>query len=189
MALRAADAESEEKLTGDIREFCLDQFALAFCICLVPFVNSVAEVPGSDEDIGIFRSDFVSGELLADELVVWFVLIEGFDHVIPVRPCIRTIAVLAVAIGLRVAGKIQPVLAPALAIARGFEKLLDELFVFFRIFIRKVGIKLAGRRWQAVHIEIQSPDKLLGRRLRRLLETVLLQLCKDEFVHIVFYDT
>ena len=119
VALRAPDAEAEEKLAGDIGEFRFDQFALAFRIRLVPFVNAMPEVAGGYEDVGIFGCDLVTGKLLADETVVGLVFVEGLDDIVAVRPCVRAVGVLAVAIGLGIAGKIQPMLRPTLAVTRG----------------------------------------------------------------------
>ena len=72
--------------------------------------------------------EHVAGELLDGELVERHVGVERVDHPIAVRPD-RARAVLLVAVGVGVAGQIEPAARPALAVVRAGEQLIDELLV------------------------------------------------------------
>ena len=59
---------------------------------------------------------FITGNLLTNELIVWLVVVERFDNVIPILPGERLQPIHFIAIRLSVAHKIEPVPSPALAI-------------------------------------------------------------------------
>ena len=60
----------------------------------------------------------ITDDLLADELVVGRVLVEGADDIVAIRPGVGAFGVHLEAVRVRVAHHIQPVLRPALAVAR-----------------------------------------------------------------------
>ena len=67
----------------------------------------------------------VAGELFARELVEWFVSVEGLDHVITPGPvCARGVGLKAIGVG--VAGGIQPPHGHALAKVRGLQKTVQH---------------------------------------------------------------
>ena len=70
----------------------------------------------------------VGGELLAHETVERFVVIEGGDDVVAVGVGVGILLGLAEngALGIGVAGHVQPVAAPAFAVAGVVEKAVDE---------------------------------------------------------------
>ena len=70
------------------------------------------------------RGQFIASDLLADELVIRLVLIEGSDHVVPVAPRFAFFPVPLVAIALGKPNNIQPIPPPPLAIARAGEQRL-----------------------------------------------------------------
>ena len=69
----------------------------------------------------------VAGELLADELVVGQVAVEGVDHPVAVAVHLRDRVVGVVAGGVGVADDVEPVPAPALAVGRRGEQPVDDL--------------------------------------------------------------
>ncbi len=69
----------------------------------------------------------VAGELLDREPVERHVGVEGADHPVAVRPD-AALAVLLVAVGVRVAGQIEPAPGPAFAVVRRFEQPVDVAF-------------------------------------------------------------
>ena len=68
----------------------------------------------------------VAGELLEDELVVRLVGVERGDDVVAVAPGVAVGDVLVQAVGVGVAGHVEPVPAPALAVARRGEQPVDD---------------------------------------------------------------
>ena len=76
------------------------------------------------------RHHFVTGELFADELVERLVVVGRFDH--DNRDSAndhgRTGSGFRVAVGVRVAGDVEPVTAPAFAVVRRGEQAINERF-------------------------------------------------------------
>ena len=75
--------------------------------------------------------EFIGGELFDDELVVGFVVVEGFDDIVAVGPSVGvTVIHFAVisftANGIGVASGIEPVAAPAFAVGWGSEEAIDD---------------------------------------------------------------
>ncbi len=89
----------------------------------------------------------IAGQLLLNELIEWFVLVERLDHVITILVRIETDPVAGIAVGVGVAGHVEPVAAPALAVARGVEQAVQQAFVGIggRISQKAVGFFRRGR--------------------------------------------
>ncbi len=193
VALRALHAHAHEHIRCDAGDLVQDVLPLGLRITLVVLVDGVAEKCGADGDFRVLRVQLVARDLLAHELVVGFVAVEGLDDVVAVGPGIRTIGVEAVALGLGIAGEVQPVLRPALAVARGGEQLINEALVGAGAFgLGRGFVRLNGRSelryflWrgrQAVQVKIDSPGQLLRGRLRGGSQPVFLQLGEDEGVY------
>ena len=64
--------------------------------------------------------------LLADELVVGLVVVERVDDVVAIPPGVGVSEVLVHAVGVGVAGHVEPVPAPALAVVRRGEQPVDD---------------------------------------------------------------
>ena len=76
----------------------------------------------------LFRSGIgkhVAGELLDGELIESFIGVERFDDVVAVGPD-GAVAVFFVAVGIGVAGEVEPAAGPALAVARRFQEVVDD---------------------------------------------------------------
>ena len=112
------------------------------------------------------RGQFIAGDLLADELVVGLVLIEGADHVVPVAPCFAFFSVPLVAIALGKADDIQPVAPPPLSIARTGQQRLDLPRPSLRRRIAFEGRDLLGGRWQPHQIDMEPPQEFPRAGLR-----------------------
>jgi len=159
VALGAAHPESEEGLARDVGHLGEDEIPLHPGVALVPLVDAEAQEGGGDEGVGIVRGELVGGELLADELVVGFVLVERADHVVAIHPGLGTEVVGAVAVALGVADHVEPVLAPAFAVARAGEEFVGELGGgLVRIGGEGLleGDDLLRRGRQAVQVEIEA---------------------------------
>ena len=113
----------------------------------------------------------VAGDLLHDELVVWHVAIDRGDHPVSPDPHLPT-EVFFVAVGVGIAGEVEPVPRPLLAIAVAREQGIDRLLVALSLESRK----LLGRRRQADEIEIEPTAERggigLGRRREALRDEV-----------------
>src|SRR2546426_12596164 len=73
-----------------------------------------------------------AGELLYDELVVRHVGLERVDPPVAIPPGVADGTIALESAGLAVSHQVEPVPRPALAIARIFEQLIDELRVGVR---------------------------------------------------------
>ena len=77
-----------------------------------------AEEAGGDPAIVGDPIEFVSGDLLGEERVVRFVLIECADHIVAVSPGIRAVEIVLETIGVGVTGHVEPVTAPTFTVVR-----------------------------------------------------------------------
>ena len=126
VAAGAAVGEAEEggaDGVGDVVEQFLPALHEVACVALV---GEVAVEPGSDERGGVAGVEFVAGDLLADEAVVRLVLVEGVDDVVAVAPDVGAGLVALEALAVGVAGEVEPVARPALAVARRGEKAIND---------------------------------------------------------------
>ena len=114
---RAADREPEE--SSGRRADDVVQLVRA----LVPgqdFIGTFHLVPRpSDQKTGgLIRAQHVAGDLLENEVVVWFVLGEGVNDVVAVRPGVGARLVHFKTVGFGETNDIEPVSGPAFAEAR-----------------------------------------------------------------------
>ena len=86
-------------------------------------------------------------ELQDDEAVVRHVGVERLDHPVAIAPGVADRAIAFQAAGLAVAHQVEPVPAPALAVARIVEQPVDQFLVRVRRFIARERncISSAGR--------------------------------------------
>ena len=82
---------------------------------------------GGDARLGSSGPQLVAGDLFLDEAVVGLVGVEGLDDVVAIAPGVGARLVGLEAVGLGVAGEVEPVAAPALAVVRRGEQAVDEL--------------------------------------------------------------
>ena len=74
----------------------------------------------------------VAGELLADELIVRDIGVEGADQVVAVAPGLRNRGITFAAVGVGVADKVHPVAGEVLAEAGRSQQPVDDLRVSLR---------------------------------------------------------
>ena len=89
-------------------------------------------------------------ELFDDEFVERFVVIQRGDHVIAVTPGVEIRQVLVEAVGIGIAGNVQPVAPPALAIVRRCQQTINEPFICcYRLVPEKSGdfFRCRGQAW------------------------------------------
>ena len=106
--------------------------------------HRVAVEARGDEVVGRGARQEVAGELLDAELVVGEVSVQGLHDPVTVGPDgARTVFLEAVGVG--VAGEVEPATGPAFAVAWRSEQPIDELFVGIWRFVVREGIGFFGR--------------------------------------------
>ncbi len=85
-------------------------------------VNRTTTVePGRDEQmrrVAPAAGQQIARQLLGEEAIVWLVGIESANDPVAVAPGLGPLGVAFIAVGLGVAGHVEPVLCPALAVVR-----------------------------------------------------------------------
>ena len=188
------DGHSQEGRSGgshDVVEFVV--FGLDLVIRLIVVDSHAQEAgghhrifPGIPRPTVFFqqrRGQFIAGDLLADELVVGLVLIEGADHVVPVAPCFAFFSVPLVAIALGKPDDIQPVAPPPLSIARTGQQRLDLPRPSLRRRIAFEGRDLLGGRWQPHQIDMEPPQEFPRAGLRTQADFFLGKLLTDKSIN------
>ena len=189
VALRAAHSETEKGLACDVGHLGENEVPLHLRVALVPFVDPETQERGRDEGFWIISRDLVGGELLADELVVGLVLVEGAHHVVAIHPRLGAVVIGTVAVALGVAHHVEPVLTPAFAIAGTLEETVDEVAGGFVRILREglaEGDNIFGSRGQAVEVKKEAAHELAGIGGGGGFEVIFLQLLRDEMIDRTF---
>ena len=129
MALCTADGESKPRGCsganpvdhGEITK--LQRINAAFLVD-----HGVAMKARGNDVVGCGIWQQVAGELPGSELIQRHTVVDCSNHPIAIHPD-RAFAVFLIAIGIGVAGQIQPTPRPALAIARAGQQRIDKFFV------------------------------------------------------------
>ncbi len=126
----------------------------------------------------------IGGELLADELIVGQVVVEGRDHVVAIGVGIRIAAVLGedVALGVGVAGHVEPVPAPALAVGGRGQQAIDHLGVGVGRGVVFERFDLVGRGRQAGQVECRAAQQRAPIGPRRGTQFVVFQPRENEAI-------
>ncbi len=125
----------------------------------------------------------IAGKLEPDKLIVGHVLIEGFDHEIPVVIGTGTIAVKLISATLGVANRIEPVPRPAFAIALAGQELIDQFGVGIGGGILDERIDLLGSGRKSKQIVIRAANEFLASNHRIGCELLFHQAIDDEAIH------
>ena len=105
------------------------------------------------------RRQEIPGDLLAEELVVGQVAVEGPDHVIAVAPRVRDRVVAVLARGIGIADHVEPLAAPLLSIGGRRQEPLDEPGERVRRGVGEEGRDLVGRGRQAREVVGDAADQ------------------------------
>ena len=97
------------------------------------------------DGLGVVGPQLVAGDLLLDEAVERLVGVQGADHVVAVAPGVGIEVVGLEAAGVGVAGHVEPVPAPALAVLRRGEQAVDQPFVGVGPLVVGEAFDLVGR--------------------------------------------
>ena len=108
----------------------------------------------------------VAGDLLDRELVERHVGVQGADDPVAIGPD-RAVAVALVAVGVGIAGRVEPGGRPALAVVRRGQQSIDQALVGVGRSIGEECIDLGDARRQADQIERNAADQTLAVGWRR----------------------
>jgi hypothetical protein len=123
-ATSAANGEPEQAASDGV-EGIVDGVVIEASV----FSGADAKEAECGECVDVFCGvEVVCGNLFEDEAVVGFVLVEGPNDVVSVgeREGVRVVAVKDGSHAVGVAGNVEPVAAPAFAVARVVEEAVDE---------------------------------------------------------------
>ena len=130
----------------------------------------------------VIRGQQVTGKLLNNEPVKGLVVIEGGDDVVAVTECDRVDNVLVHAVGIGVAGDIQPVPSPAFPVAGGGEQLVNQPLPGIRSVVFKEGLQLCARRGKPVQVEISATHQDAPMSFPGGMQSRLLDFLEDEVI-------
>ncbi len=123
----------------------------------------------------------IAGELFNQELVEGLVGVEGVDDPVAVGPDLAVVVEVQ-AVGVGVAGGVEPGTRHVLAIARRGEEAVKQPLVCAGRCVGEEGVGFFGRRRQAGEIKARAPEQRNAIGLRRRLDVFLLEAMEDERV-------
>ena len=186
----AGDGQPEKRLGRRVDLLVHDIVFLLDRIALRQRHRPQREETGRDDSAEIDRGaggrrQQVSGDLLADELVIRQVFVEGVDDVVPVAPRVAEGMIFVDSGGIGEAGDIEPMAPPLLAVMRRSQKALDQRRERCRAIVSQDSLDFGFARRQPEQIELGAPQQ--GQAVRRgwRLEPVLPQLGEDETIDVV----
>ena len=101
----------------------------------------------------------IAGQLLEGEPIERHVGVDGLDHPIAITPGFAAWIVFFVAVGIGIAGHVEPMTPPPLAEMRRFEQPIDQLFIRLRRRIAHKRIDQLGLGGQAEQVIRQPLDE------------------------------
>ena len=132
------------------------------------------------------RLDQVAGHLLAGELKVGPVFVEGPDHVVAVRPYVLAQPVPLESLALGIPHQIQPVAAPTLSIAGRSKEPVHKSFVCSKLLIvLECGYLLGGWR-QSEQIKREPSDQRSPIRFGSRVESLPTEARENPTINWVF---
>lgn len=163
VAAGAADGHAEKGAAHCVHLFINDVTAHLVGIVAGEHLGSdgeKAEADGLGASFGkVLRGEEIACELFDDELVEGFVVVERFNDVVAVAPGGGMGDVFVHAVGVRVAGNVEPVASPAFAVAGGFEEFVNEAGPGVFADVGEEGVDLLSGGRKAVEVEIGAPDE------------------------------
>ena len=143
VALRALYGEAEEPASGSVDAIVLE------------LRTEAVERQARDKIRILAAFKEISGDLRLHEPVVRHVVVESLNDPIAIAVSVRIgFHLRRVQLVVRIAGDVEPIAAPALAIARGREQVVDDLGERIRRFVLNEGANLFRGRRQADQVEI-----------------------------------
>ena len=147
VAARALHAEPEERVGRHAGHIGEHFGPLKLHVALVVFVDPVAQEHGGNQGIAVTRINLVPSQLLAHKSVIRFVGVKGVDDVVAIAPRFGPEMIRAIAVGIRIAHKIEPEGCLPFAVAWAGQQAVDQFAVGIRqgIFQERRHLFLSGR--------------------------------------------
>ena len=147
MAAGAVHGQSEHDLPGghdDVVQLIeLRQQRIGWLV--IPDAQSI--VAGRRQRFASHLVQFVTGQLLTNELIVRLVFVERLDHVVAILPGVGLDAIAFEGIGFGVANQVEPMASPTFAVVRRLQQLIDQRSKALRVgIVDKPGDLFGGRR-------------------------------------------
>ena len=182
VAARAAEGKAEED-GGRGFDAVDDLFGEVFLGHNAVFgVNAVVAVEAGGYDLGGRGvGQEVAGELLDDELVVGLVGVEGVNHPVAPAPHVAR-AVVLIAVGVGVAGGVEPAGGHAFAVAGGLEQAVDGVFEGLRGGVGEEGVEFFEGGRQAGEVEGGAAQEGFARGFGLGLQAFAIKAGEDEAV-------
>ena len=124
----------------------------------------------------------VARHLLDREPIEGHVRVERIDYPVAITPGVRPQGVTAKPVAIGVAGKVEPVASPLLAVVGRIEQPVEQVAVSAGACIAQEGIDFGGRGREADQIEMDAADQRGFPGFGRGSDTPLLQSCQNEVV-------
>lgn len=186
VALGATGGEAEEDAAdgaGDVVQEVLAELLFGVGVGLP---GGEAEEALGDEAIGwggsLFAAVFVAGDVFLDEEIVRLVGIEGANDVVAIAPGGGAFAVNGKAVGFGIANEIEPMAAPAFAVAGVGEEFIDLLFVGEGIGIVEEGPGFFGGGREADEAEVETTEECAAAGFGGRCEVLFFEFGEDEIV-------
>ena len=186
VAAGAAEGHAEEGFAEGVELFVDDVELLFLAVGFGEDFGAEGEEAGGGEGVfagGLFvGGEEVAGELLDEELVVGFVVVEGADDVVAVAPGVAVGDVFVHAVGVGVAGDVEPVAGPARAVLGRGEEAVDEVAEGVGGVVGEEGGDFGGGGWEAGEVEGGAADEGVAVGGRGGGEVVFFEFGEDEGV-------
>jgi len=177
VALGAMDGEPKQRRRDDLDRVGDDLVAgqLRLGRAVARGVRCHAQEPGGHQAVevaarqvgGDGRQQLVAGQLLGDELVEGPVVVEGADDVVAIAPGPRALGIgLDSAVGVGVAGDVEPVAPPALTVGRRGQQPVHQALIARVGRVLDECLDLLRRRRQPGQVEGDAADQGLRSGLR-----------------------
>ena len=164
VAAGAADRLGEKRPPDDVHLLVDDVDDHLVDVLLGQHLRAEGQEPGRGEILEPLvvagRRQQVAGNLLLHEPVVGLVAVERLDDPVAIAERVRVRDVLVQPVRVGVAGDVEPVPAPTLAVARRRQQPLDHPFVGVRPLVGEVRVDLGRGRRQAGQVERDPSQQL-----------------------------
>ena len=164
VAAGAADRLGQERPPDDVHLLVDDVDAHLVDVLLGQHLRAEGQESGRGEAreplVVAGRRHQVAGNLLLHEPVVRLVAVERLDDPVAIAECIRVRNVLVEPVRVGIAGDVEPVSAPALAVARRRQEPLDHPFVGVGPLVGEERVDLGRGRRQAGQVERDPSQQL-----------------------------
>ncbi len=159
VALRALDRDAKHALADRFHAVEKRLHSELLGIDAAFFVeHGVAKKAGGDAIVLRCAGQQVARDLANDKLIIGQVAIHGVDHPVAVEPDLAGL-VFFKAVGIGVAGGVQPDAGPSFAVMRRGEQAVDLFLICLRAVVVDEGIDFFWRGRQADEIEAETAQK------------------------------